>query len=61
MLLRRRRPLSWLRGASLLLPALLVVLPAHAGDRAGIPLKNWGGFSVFRDAVYDDLERLAAA
>jgi hypothetical protein len=32
-----------------------------AGDRAGIPLKNWGGFSVHRDAVYDDLERLVTA
>jgi hypothetical protein len=35
--------------------------PAHAGDRTDIPLKNWGGFSVFRDAVYDDLERLVTA
>src|SRR3990172_8115053 len=35
--------------------------PAWAGDRTNIPLKNWGGFSIVRDAVYDDLERLVAA
>ena len=35
--------------------------PASAADRTDIPLKNWGGFSVFRDAVYDDLERLVTA
>jgi hypothetical protein len=35
--------------------------PAVPADRANIPLKNWGGFSVFRDAVYDDLERLVTA
>ena len=35
--------------------------PARAADRTDIPLKNWGGFSVFRDAVYDDLERLVTA
>jgi hypothetical protein len=26
-----------------------------------LPLKNWGGFPVSRDAVYDDLERLVTA
>ena len=34
---------------------------ARAGDRTNLPLKNWGGFSVFRDSVYDDLERLVTA
>jgi len=34
---------------------------AHAADRTDIPLKNWGGFSLYRDAVYDDLERLVTA
>ncbi len=34
---------------------------ARAGDRTNVPLKNWGGFSVFRDSVYDDLERLVTA
>jgi hypothetical protein len=32
-----------------------------AADRTDIPLKNWGGFSIVRDAAYDDLERLATA
>jgi hypothetical protein len=44
-----------------LLATVLVVAPASAADRTNIPLKNWGGFSLYRDAVYDDLERLAAA
>ncbi|MEK7878343.1 MAG: capsule assembly Wzi family protein, partial [candidate division NC10 bacterium] len=34
---------------------------ARAMDRTNVPLKNWGGFSVFRDSVYDDLERLVTA
>jgi len=34
---------------------------AHAFDRTNIPLKNWGGVSVYRDAAYDDLERLVTA
>ena len=38
-----------------------VATSASAADRTNIPLKNWGGFSVFRDAVYDDLERLVSA
>lgn len=46
----------------LALAALLAAgAPAAAGDRTNIPLKNWGGFSVVRDAAYDDLERLATA
>jgi hypothetical protein len=46
-----------------LLAVLALVSPAavSAADRTNIPLKNWGGFSLYRDAVYDDLERLAAA
>jgi hypothetical protein len=36
-------------------------MPALGADRTDIPLKNWGGFSVFRDAAYDDLERLVTA
>src|SRR5438309_821553 len=34
---------------------------AAPADRTNVPLKNWGGFSEFRDAVYDDLERLVTA
>src|SRR5437870_1722572 len=43
--------------------AVLVVSPGNsvAADRTNIPLKNWGGFSLYRDAVYDDLERLVTA
>jgi hypothetical protein len=41
--------------------ALACAAPVAAADRTDIPLKNWGGFSVFRDAVYDDLERLVTA
>jgi hypothetical protein len=36
-------------------------VPALAADRTNIPLKNWGGFSLYRDHTYDDLERLVAA
>ena len=32
-----------------------------AQTRSDVPLKNWGGFAVFRDSVYDDLERLVTA
>ena len=41
--------------------ALAPWAPAAAADRTNIPLKNWGGFSLYRDAAYDDLERLVAA
>ena len=34
---------------------------AAAFDRTNLPLKNWGGFSEYRDAAYDDLERLVTA
>lgn len=40
---------------------LLVSTPVHAGDRTNVPLKNWGGFSVYRSWVYDALEKLALA
>lgn len=41
--------------------ALTGPTPTTAGDRTDVPLRNWGGFAVSRDAVYDDLERLVAA
>ena len=51
--------------AALLLTVGLTVLapgaPGAAEDRTNIPLKNWGGFTLYRDAVYDDLERIVAA
>lgn len=54
------RYLQWLFGL-FLIEGLLVVSMAAAADRTNVPLKNWGGFSVFRDAAYDDLERLVTA
>jgi Capsule assembly protein Wzi len=45
-------------------PIAVVLAPlvdALAFDRTNIPLKNWGGFSEYRDATYDDLERLVTA
>ena len=41
--------------------ALLPLADALAFDRTNLPLKNWGGFSEYRDAAYDDLERLVTA
>jgi hypothetical protein len=52
---------SSLSSMVLLVAALGLPLGAHAGDRTNIPLKNWGGFSLYQDAVYDDLERLVTA
>lgn len=46
---------------SLLVAALAWPSITAAADRTNIPLKNWGGFSLYRDAVYDDLERLVTA
>jgi len=49
---------------SMVLLVVALSLPlstADAGDRTNIPLKNWGGFSLYEDAVYDDLERLVTA
>lgn len=34
---------------------------AIVGDHMNVLTKNWGGFSDFRDAIYDDLERLVTA
>jgi len=55
------------RVAIAVLTLLLALRPAlgprvaSAADRANVPLKNWGGFSLHRDALYDDLERLVTA
>ena len=56
------RAARWWLAPALLVIATLASLPgAVAGDRTNVPLKNWGGFSEFRDSIYDDLERLVAA
>ena len=41
--------------------ALALVGQVHGAERVDVPLKNWGGFALYRDAVYDDLERLVTA
>ena len=49
-------------GVALVLALALFRVPAgEAVDRTNIPLKNWGGFALYRDAVYEDLERLVTA
>ena len=50
----------WLLAAAFV--SVSVAVPtAAAFDRTNVPLKNWGGFAVSRDALYDDLERLVTA
>jgi hypothetical protein len=44
-----------------LLSTAVAVPGAAAFDRTNVPLKNWGGFAISRDALYDDLERLVTA
>src|SRR5712692_5226126 len=51
----------WLVTVLLITATVAPISDATAGDRTNVPLKNWGGFSEFRDAVYDDLERLVTA
>jgi len=48
-------------GAALIIAGVAAATPVVAADRTDVPLRNWGGFAVHRDAVYDDLERLVAA
>src|SRR5262247_2495444 len=59
--LARSRLATVLFTVAALVVALGPVTDAIAFDRTNIPLKNWGGLSEFRDAVYDDLERLVTA
>src|SRR6185503_16426298 len=51
----------WLVIAFVVVAALVSFAEAQTLDRTDVPLKNWGGFSQYRDAVYDDLERLVTA
>src|SRR5438093_7813977 len=51
----------WLAAALVTVGLLAPGFAALADDRTNLPLKNWGGFSLYRDAVYDDLERLVTA
>lgn len=40
---------------------LSLVTSLFAFDRTNVPLKNWGGFSVYRSWVYDALEKIVLA
>src|SRR6185503_20836108 len=51
----------WLVIAFVVVAALVSFAEAQTLDRTDVPLKNWGGFSQYRDAAYDDLERLVTA
>src|SRR5437879_6202765 len=51
----------WLASALVIVAILALPFAAAADDRTNLPLKNWGGFSEYRDATYDDLERLVTA
>src|SRR3989304_5738995 len=35
--------------------------PLFAFDRNNVPIKNWGGFSIYRSWVYDALEKIVLA
>jgi capsule assembly protein Wzi len=52
---------SWLTTVLVVAAMLVPLADAVAFDRTNLPLKNWGGFSEYRDATYDDLERLVTA
>ncbi len=52
---------SWLATLLVVVATLVPLAEAIALDRTNLPLKNWGGFSEYRDATYDDLERLVTA
>ncbi|WKZ17574.1 MAG: capsule assembly Wzi family protein [Candidatus Jettenia sp. CY-1] len=41
--------------------SVVLIPPLQAGDRTNVPLKNWGGFSLFRSWVYDALEKIVLA
>jgi hypothetical protein len=58
---RRCRARSGFTAVLVVVAALLPFNAAVAFDRTNLPLKNWGGFSEYRDATYDDLERLVTA
>jgi hypothetical protein len=51
----------WLATMLVVVATLVSLAEAVALDRTNLPLKNWGGFSEYRDATYDDLERLVTA
>ena len=54
------RGVTWV-AAIVVAHAVLTASSVAAFDRTNVPLKNWGGFAISRDALYDDLERLVAS
>lgn len=40
---------------------LLLTAPLRGADRTNVPLKNWGGFSIYRSWIYDALEKIVLA
>ncbi|MBI1735073.1 MAG: hypothetical protein HYR51_07870 [Candidatus Rokubacteria bacterium] len=58
--MKTRAALAWLL-AAVVAHGVVTAGTAAAFDRTNIPLKNWGGFAIGRDALYDDLERLVTA
>jgi len=38
-----------------------LLTPLAAFDRTNVPLKNWGGFSIYRSWIYDALEKIVLA
>src|SRR5947199_4927036 len=63
--LRLVRTARWWTASAMFIIATLAstsgARAAGAVDRTNVPLKNWGVFAGYRDAVYDDLERLVTA
>lgn len=45
----------------LTIDCLLLTAPLRGADRTNVPLKNWGGFSIYRSWVYDALEKIVLA
>ena len=51
----------WLTAALVIIAPLAPGFAAVADDRTNLPLKNWVGFSLYRDAVYGELSGPARA
>jgi len=51
----------WLTAALVIVAPLAPGFAAVADDRTNLPLKNWVGFSLYRDAVYGELSGPARA
>ncbi len=65
LLAHRQRPVGVVRALVAITVAVVMLgaaaTAARAFDRTDIPLKNWGGFALHQDPIYEDLERLVMA